>query len=194
MKIHMLLLACISLCLQACTLNNIPLTWRPTGGIYQEADTGKLSFLYNEKIKVVPFVDSRENPKEIGKNVESSFRTKLVTTRDDVAQWCTERFKYSLSQFGVIPVASGETLIFKGEVVQFYVNEDKTYIGTVGIKLKVERPGGKSVWEGMMAGSTSKWGRSYKDENYHEALSDSFIKAFQGLTKNESLAKAIQVR
>ena len=83
-------------------------------------------------------------------------------------------------------------MILKGEIVQFYVTEDSRYRGTVGIKLKAERPDGKLLWQGMMVGSANRFGRSYKDENYYEVLSDSFVEAFQGLIKNESLVKALQ--
>lgn len=189
-----LLIISVVFCLQGCALENIPMVWRPTNDLYHDADTDKLSYLYNEKIKVMPFVDQRQNPKEIGKNIESSFRTKLVTTKDDVAQWCTDRFMFSLSQFGIIPVTSGETLRIYGEVVQFYVNEDNRYRGNVGIKLIAQRPDGKIIWQGMMVGSASRLGRSYKDENYYEVLSDSFIQAFQNFMKNDSLAKAIGER
>jgi hypothetical protein len=158
--------------------------------MYEGVDSSKLSYLYKEKIKVMPFVDMRENHKEIGRNVESS-SPKLVTTKDDVAQWCTDRFIYSLKQFGIIPVTSGETLIFKGEVIQFYVNEDTRYKGNVAVKIKAERPDGKVVWQGMIAGSANRFGQSYKDENYFEVLSDAYIQAFQNFIKNDSLEKAL---
>ncbi len=192
MKKKLLLLVCLSLCLLSCALENIPMEWRPTADLYREADTRNLSPLLAEKIKLVPFVDLRENPKEIGRNVERPTRPKPVTTRDDVGQWCTEKFRYCLGQFGITPVTSGASLILKGEIVQFYVREDNLYNGNVGLRLKAERPNGKVVWQGMMVGSISRMGRSLKDENYYEILSDSFVQAFHAFLKDDSLAKALQ--
>ena len=124
-------------------------------------------------------------------NIESS-TPKLVTTRDEVAAWCTDRFSYLLSQHGISPVKSGETVQLSGEVVQFYVTEDTRYKGSVGIKLKIERPEGVKVWQGMTYGSAKRFGGSYKDENYYEVASDSFIEAFRSFTKDNSICSSLE--
>ena len=187
---RIILMILLATALPAYALENIPLVWLPTNDIYQNSSANQVSYLYNEKIKIHPFVDLRLKPNVIGKNVDGY--AKLATTKDEVATWCTEQFKQCLSQFGVIPVASGETLIISGEIIQFHVSDAALYKGTVGIKLKVERPDGKLVWQEMMAGSEKRFGLGSQDENYYKVLSDSFIDAFHNFLDNKTLGAALQ--
>jgi hypothetical protein len=164
------------------------MVWKPTSDIYHIEDKNPVSALYDEKIKVMPFVDAREDKKEIGRNIERPESIRLVTTHDNIADWLTDRFKYGLSLFGLTPVNTSETLILRGEVIRFNVIEDSRYKANTGLKFKLERPDGKVVWQGMITGSASRFGRSYKDENYYEVLSDSFIGVLHSFMTSVKLA------
>src|SRR6266568_4422769 len=85
--------------------------------------TIQLIYERTEKFKVLPFVDLRSSKKEIAKNTEGS-REKPVTTKDDVAMWCTDRFKTIIKQYGLTVVDNQETVTLKGEILNFYVTED----------------------------------------------------------------------
>lgn len=192
MRLLFLSLFCILLsgCQSSRVLSDIPMQWLPTSDIYRGEASSKAVALFNEKIKVLPFTDLRENKQEIGKNSENS-TPRIVTTKDDIAQWCTDQFKIGLLQLGVTVVASDETLILKSEVVRFYVSETYRYSGNVGIKITAERPDGRVIWQGLASGSENRFGRSYTAESYYNALSDSLAGAVLAFVANGSLPSAL---
>ena len=177
-------------CVAGTLHENIPLVWKPTNDVYG-INSATLTGMYEQKIRIEPFVDSRENRQEIAKYVEDD-RNMPVTTKDDVGAWCAERFRAIARQFGLSVVDGGESVNIKGEVLQFYVTEDKLYKGIVGIKLTVSEAKGTRLWQGMMTGTSRRFGRSYSKENYYETLSDAYLEAVHGLLKNEDFRKAVQ--
>ena len=81
-------------------------------------------------------------------------------------------------------VDSGATHVLKAELKQFYVEEIDTYKGDVRMAVTLTNAAGTPVWQGITEGSASRFGRSYKAENYYEALSDSLIEATTNLVRN----------
>jgi hypothetical protein len=51
--------------------------------------------------------------------------------------------------------------------------------------------GGKPVWRGTVMGEATRWGRSYKLENYYEAISDSLLDAVGKSLKSDPYLKAL---
>lgn len=146
--------------------------------------------MYSEKFKILPFVDQRSNKTEIAKNIEDG-REKPVTTRDDVAVWCTDKFKAIFKQYGLAVVDGHETVAVKGEILNFYVTEDNLYRSNVGIRLTAERPKGKVLWQGLISGNAKRFGRSYSLENYYESISDAYLEAVSGLLNNHEFKNAM---
>lgn len=171
-------------------LKDIPLVWKPTGNIYN-FDTKTLTSLYAKKIKIAPFTDERENKYEIGKNIEHG-DSKTVTTKDDVAVWCTDIFRNVLGKFGLKIVDSNEDVILRGEILHFYVIEKNTYKSNVGIKIIAETPSGKILWQGITGGEATRFGRSYSPENYYEALSNAYLEAIQGLLESREFIESLK--
>jgi hypothetical protein len=171
-------------------LSDVPLVWKPTKDSY-DAGTATLTGVYSHKYKVMPFVDSRENKKVIAKNIEDN-RGRLVTTCDDVADWCRNRFISIVKQYGFNIEENNANIIIKGEILEFYVIEDNLYNANVGIKITAENVAGDVLWQGMMIGKSKRFGHSYKLENYYEALSDAYISAVNGLLKNHEFIAALQ--
>jgi hypothetical protein len=60
----------------------------------------------------------------------------------------------------------------------------------VRLKLIVNR-GGKTEWAGVTSGTSSRWGRSYKAENYYETISDSLLEATTNAIRDEGFRKAL---
>ncbi|MCX6983234.1 MAG: hypothetical protein NT118_00595, partial [Lentisphaerae bacterium] len=116
----------------------------------------------------------------------------LVTTCDDVADWCRSRFISIVRQYGVNVEEDNASIIIKGEILEFYVTEDNLYNANVGIKITAEDVDGKVLWQGMMIGKAKRFGHSYKLENYYEALSDAYLSAVNGLLKNQEFINALQ--
>jgi len=159
-----------------------PLVWQPTDSI-QDLDLSKVAPLYKDKIKVLPFVDLRANKKELAQK---------VTTKDDVAAWSTDRFKYILKQVGLNIVDAGETVVIKGDILTFVVVEDSLYRGNIGIKLFVESTEGKLIWQGMLVGRSNRWGGTYKLDNYYEAISNTYLDAVKNILRNDSFVSAFK--
>jgi hypothetical protein len=55
-----------------------------------------------------------------------------------------------------------------------------------------EIAGRRTALGGFITTSASRWGASYKAENYYELLSNSTIDAVHGLLKNDAFKQAVQ--
>jgi len=174
-------------------LKDIPLVWKPTQ-MTSSMEAIDLTVFQNIKFTVLPFKDVRKNPSEIGKNVEKreGGRELLVTTKDNVAAWLTERFIQLLKEFGVDAAGSGGTLSLEADIVKFYVTEEALYKAEVALKVRLKSPSGAVLWEGFITTSASRWGASYKAENYYELLSNTTIDAIHTLLKNDAFKQAVQ--
>ena len=196
METRFIILACLSFCLMsgcaAKTHLEIPLVWRPSND-FHVADKTTLNGLYPHQYKVQPFIDTREHKNEIARNIEDK-KTKIVTTRDDVADWCKSRFESIMKQHGLKVVEDNPSVIIKGDVLQFYVTEDNIYKGIVGVKITAESAAGKVLWQGVTSGKAQRFGRSYEVENYYETLSDAYLDAVNGLLKNPEFRTALEYK
>lgn len=172
--------------------SDVPLVWKPTSDLYRNETTTQTG-LYSNKYKIMPFEDNRENKKQIAKNVEGNTE-KFVTTSDNIANWCGSRFKAILKQHGFNIVEDKESIIIKGDILQFYVTEDKLYKADVGIKITAENTAGKILWQGVMTGKSKRFGRSYKLENYYETLSDAYLEAISSLLRNQEFRTSLAAK
>lgn len=164
-------------------LENVPLVWKPTSTM---AERGPLDLkgIEGAKLQVDPFVDNRENPGLIGQN-RDKVPTRIVSTQEDVSRFVTYQLKTLMAAQGVSIVESGGTVIMKGWVKRFFADETRRYNGEVELELSfVDAASGKVLWSFMTAGSSSRYGISYKADNYYEVLSDSLIGAVHELLRN----------
>ncbi|MCJ7833076.1 MAG: hypothetical protein MUQ20_01655, partial [Deltaproteobacteria bacterium] len=83
-------------------------------------------------------------------------------------------------------------VILEAEVIKFFVTEKTIYQAEVSLKVKLKSAANKVIWEEMITGNASRFGSSYKAENYYEVLSDATISAIHSLLKNDSFVKALQ--
>jgi len=170
-------------------LENIPLVWKPEK--HARATTGAASeAFFKTKIKVLPMTDSRSDPQMIGESRETP-PPRPVTTKDNVAAFVTDQFKALLTGAGLTVVDSGENAIIKGEIQQFFVTETDQYVGTVRLHITATDANGKTVWEGMASGESTRFGRSYRAENYYESLSDALSLATSYLLQDQAFETAL---
>jgi uncharacterized lipoprotein YajG len=171
------------------SLDNIPLVWKPEKQTHATAGAASVE-LFKAKVKVAPMTDTRKDPQLIGQNQEK-MPAKQVTTSDNVAAFVTEHFKQLLGGAGMTMVDSGENVIIKGDVKQFFVTETTSYSGDVRLSIVVTDPGGKTLWQGMTSGNSSRFGRSYSAENYYETLSDALTAATSNLLQEPGFGAAV---
>ena len=186
--VSVLLLALLpSMVLAGKPLDGIPLVWKPTN----RKDTGVLNLagIANVKFRVEPFTDTRSDKTRIGVNQEDK-TAKMVTTSGNVAEFCTQQFSNMLKQYGLTVVPEGGDVVIGGEVLEFMVIETNTYKGEVRLKVTAKR-GENEEWVGVASGTSSRFGRSYKADNYYETLSDALLEAAERAVKDEGFRKAI---
>jgi hypothetical protein len=175
------------------SLLNIPLVWKPTETI-SALDAIDLTAFHHASIIVKPFNDLRKKPSEIGKNIESKFgKIRYVTTRDNVAAWLSDRFGKILSEFDISVVKDGGTLSLEADIVKFYVTEESVYKADIGLKVRIRSKKGDVLWEGLVAVTSNRWGKSYQADNYNEALSNACIDVVYNLLKSESFMQAAKM-
>jgi len=114
-----------------------------------------------------------------------------VTTNEDVARFVTYRSKNLLTGLGLDVVESGGTVIMKGEVKKYFVEDANRYNATVQLQVTMTDPGGNVLWVVETTGTSSRFGIGYKAANYFEVLSDALIGAIHELARNPNFRKAL---
>ena len=137
------------------------------------------------------FQDVRENKEAIGENREVEDNPKPVTTKDDVAAFVSSHMRDLLNKAGFKTVDSDGAVTIKGEVTQFFVRETSTYKSQVAVHLTVIGGGGKTLWSGLASGDATRFGRSYKLENYYEVLSDAVVNTVNSMLQSAEFQKAL---
>ncbi len=174
-------------------LKDIPLRWKPTEDV-RSLKAIDLSIFKNAHFVIKPFTDLRKKPNEIGINAEKRLSSKdlLVTTKDNVAQWLTYQFSRTLSDFSIDVVKDKGNLTLEGDIVKLFVMEKSVYKGEVALKLKLLSKSNAVLWEEIISGESTRFGRSYLVDNYYESLSNAVIFAVQSLLQNNAFQRAVQ--
>lgn len=162
-----------------------PLVWKPTSKLSEAAEKLNLTPFANLKIALLPLVDNRKDKGLLGENREKA-QARFVSTSDQVAPFIHTQLLNLMKESG-LPVtdkAEGAAIVMSAELLRFSVLETDTYQGEFRALLQV-RSGEKIVWKGMAVGRATRFGRSYKLENYHEVLSDCLVEAVSRLLSDE---------
>jgi hypothetical protein len=148
---------------------NVVLKWNPnekqsmpvletTGGILPVAIAG--------------IVDKRDKGKQMGENTEGKTPVPVYTS-SDVAGFVREHLVAQLKTIGLeVTAADGGDRVLKSELVEFWVAEGKRYHGSIGLRVSLTESGGKELWSALLNGSSDNFGRSLKEANYTESVSD----------------------
>jgi hypothetical protein len=167
-------------------LEHIPLLWKPTS----ELKLGTME-MSGAIVQFEPFQDVRDNKEAIGENREDDNKPKPVTTTDDVGLFVSKHMRELFERAGLKTVDTEGTVTVKGEVKQFFVRETATYKSEVTVHVTLVGPGGKTLWSGLASGDATRFGRSYKAENYYEVLSDAVVNTVSSLLQSEDIQKAL---
>ena len=85
-------------------------------------------------------------------------------------------------------------MTIKGEVKQFFVRETNSYRSEIAVHLTVVGRDGRTLWSGLAAGDASRFGRSYRLENYYETLSDAVVNTVSSMLQSAEFQKALSGR
>lgn len=188
-RLFVVLLA-ISMAVSAKTsfLTHLPLLWKPTTDL--RLGTMEMS---PARVHFEPFEDGRENPEAIGENREDD-TPKPVTTSDDVGTFVSTHMRELFEHAGLKTVDSNGTVTIKGQVTRFFVRETSTYKSEVAVHLTVVGPDGETLWQGTASGEATRFGRSYKAENYYEVLSNAVVNTVSSMLQSAEFQKALSGR
>ena len=170
-------------------LEGIALIWKPTT---RPSELGPVNTtgLSGVRLQVEPFTDGRANPALIGQNREEP-QVRKVSTTNDVPAFVADRMRRIIAGMGIATVDAGGTHFLKGEVKQFFVDETSRYQSDVVVAVTLTDATGKTLWTGSTNGSATRFGRSYKADNYYETLSDALLQATFYLVKNPTFHDAL---
>jgi hypothetical protein len=166
-------------------LEHIPLQWRPTSDL--RLGTAQMTA---SPVMIATFTDGRDNKEVIGENREED-DPKPVTTSDDVGAFVSAHIRQLFDQAGIKTVDSNGGVNIQGEVKRFFVREGGTYKSEVAIHLTVIDQNGKTLWNGLASGEATRFGRSYRVENYYEVLSDAVVNTVSSMLQAADFQKAI---
>lgn len=169
-------------------LEHAPLKWKPTS----ELKLGAME-MSQAPIQFETFQDVRADKGAIGENLEDD-KPKPVTTTDDVGAFVSSHMRELFDRAGLKTVDSNGAVTIKGEVKQFFVRETSTYKSEVALHVTVVGRSGETLWSGLASGDASRFGRSYKLENYYEGLSDALVNTVSSMLQSAEFQKALSGR
>ena len=170
----------------------IPLRWAlGADDMRDEIPAGAVDDLNRQTLQVGAFVDARPDRALVGKNVEKGGGG-TVSTPDDVGKFAQDQLAAILIANGVKLASTGASRIITGEVQRFFVNEGDTYDTDVALKVRLTDASGKALWEGVSEGHAHRFGRSFSEQNYQEALSSAFFEAVKDLLANADFRKSFR--
>ena len=170
---------------------SMSLQWRPTSPLSDTTERIELMPFANVKVALKPLVDQRKDKTFVGENREKGY-SRYVTTTDDVPVLLTSRVLDLMKEAG-LPISDkveGANLVLTGEILRYGVTETQTYKGELRLLLEIHA-GDKSVWKGMVVGRASRFGRSYKPENYQEVLSDVVVEAVSRMLSDQTFLRVL---
>jgi hypothetical protein len=166
-------------------LEHVPLQWKPTSELQLGA-----AQMPQTPIQFEIFQDARENRLAIGENDEDA-QPKPVMTSDDVGAFVGTHMRELFQHAGLKTVDSEGAVTIKGEVRQFFVRETNTYQAQVAVRLTVVSRDGRTLWSGLASGDASRFGRSYKLDNYYEGLSDAIVNTVSSMLQSAQFQAAL---
>jgi hypothetical protein len=166
-------------------LEHIPLEWRPTSHL--QLGTTQMTAA---TVTIAAFTDGRDNKQAIGENREDN-EPKPVTTNDDVGAFVGLHMRQLFDEAGIKTVDTGGAVSITGEVKKFFAREGNTYKSDVAVQLVVSDANGKTLWKGLASGEATRFGRSYKAENYYEVLSDAVVNTVSSMLQAPEFQRAL---
>jgi hypothetical protein len=166
-------------------LTHLPLQWRPTS----ELASGTTD-MDATTVRFETFQDVRNDREKVGENLEDD-APKPVTTTDDVGAFVGSHMRQLFDRAGLKTVDGDAAVTIKGEVRQFFARETSTYNSQVEVQLIVMDHDGNTIWKGLASGEATRFGRSYKMENYYEVLSDAVVNTVSSMLRSQEFRKAL---
>jgi|GEM_PF-451025 len=139
--------------------------------------------------EILMVADARpEKDDRIGRNIEKGANLG-VKARSPITPWVTQVLATSFRDWGT-PSTPGADFLLEPELVKLFVVEEHTYKAEVTMKFRLKRRDGTEIWSGVAGGAASRFGRSYKESNYQEVLSDALLSCISKFWADPGFRKA----
>lgn len=171
-------------------LREVALRWTPTAPLSDLAWID-LTGVGDRTVELRPFEDQRARRDRIGENREDEPDVYPVATQDDVALWVSEGFARTFERVGLRLVERDGDLVLRGAVRHLLLTERGGYTGEIAIHVTAETPAGRTLWDGIVLGSHSGYGRFDRDRAYSETLSDTVLDAVVKLLQSSEFTEIL---
>lgn len=172
-------------------LVDVNLLWKPTTELVEMSKlvknkTSSLKVELSDKRAVEPLT-------RIGQNTEEPKSFLPVETKENIATFVQQHLSDTFEKVDLQIKEDHPDYILAGDIKEFFSAETNTYAGILTIHFYL-KTGGKTIWEKVISGKNSRFGRSYKYDNYMESLSDSIIDTAYKVLENEEFKTAFQTK
>jgi hypothetical protein len=172
-------------------LLRVTLKYRPTNTLEFANIAGALPVGQSLAVTVT---DSRSDRSTVGKNIENNVPVPVYAEHGTPDQFVREAISRELTHAGFLIVTepTQATRILQLDLRQFWTEESSMYRGMITVNVGLKTALGKVLWQGGGGGSSNRFGRSLKPENYQEAFSDAVVDLVQNLLKNQDFMNALR--
>jgi hypothetical protein len=137
-----------------------------------------------------PLADGRSgNPQLVGENHEKAPKIAEVLASGSVPGFVHQALRRRLTVWG-IPLEERAPIVLKGELLRLFVTETDMYEAEARIRFRLENRSGTILWENIAAGSSRRWGRSLKAENYNERITEALHACYVSLVNDKGFQRA----
>jgi len=170
---------------------SVPLQYRPTSHV----DVVRYSSLIptQAKLYIADVADVRPDSSSVGANIEGK-QPIPIRTNSAPAGFIRDALKRELGNAGFVIVdsPSNATHTLELQLVRLWADESSTYHTEITTRLRLLDHGGAVKWEGVVAGTNTRFGRSLSVENYQDSFSDSVISLVENLMGNPAFMNAFR--
>jgi hypothetical protein len=145
------------------------------------------------RVYIPELTDNRADSSSVGANTEGK-KPIPIRTNSEATGFIREALNRELGNAGwaVVDSPSHATHRLELRLVRFWAEESLAYHAELTLRARLVDRGGAVKWEGVLGGTSSRWGRSLTVENYQEAFSDSVISLVESLMGNPAFLNAFK--
>lgn len=167
----------------------VPMAYRPT----DQLEVTNLNVGREVTVGVV-VVDSRGDTAAVGANNEKAPTVPIYPTGDSPAEFLSRAVALELTKAGLsvetdIPRAAKLLTL---TITKFWVEETDLYRATILTDVHVTDASRREIWQGVISGSSERFGRSLSAENYQESFSDASLALVQTLLRTPQFVEALK--
>jgi hypothetical protein len=125
-------------------------------------------------VRFDPMADKRNKGRQIGENTQGKTPVS-IRTYDNVGTFLDKWITDKMRGLGLTITQDNPERVITLELIELWAIESTRYQCVIRVKVQVLTPDGKEIWAGVIAGNGENWGRSLKELNYQETISNAIL-------------------